>query len=79
MSLLGDSLLAQKKYADAEPLLLESYEEMRDRVKNVSAGGKTELVEATKRLVRLYEALDQPERAAEWRKKLPAEPPARKD
>ena len=34
-SLLGGALLGQKKYADAEPLLLKGYEGMKQREKTI--------------------------------------------
>jgi tetratricopeptide (TPR) repeat protein len=80
-SQLGGALLGQKKYADAEPLLLKGYEGMKQREARVPAQGKVRLTEALERLVHLYEATDQKDKAAEWRKKLevtrPAKPLAR--
>jgi hypothetical protein len=69
-SLLGGSLLGQKKYADAEPLLLAGYEGMKEREARIPARGKVPLTEALERLVQLYDAWGKPERAKEWRQKL---------
>jgi len=69
-SLLGGSLLGQKKYAEAEPLLLSGYAGMKAREATISAPAKPRLAEAGERVVKLYEALGQPEKAREWRKKL---------
>jgi len=69
-SLLGGSLLGQKKYAEAEPLLLSGYEGMKAREAKILAQGKPRLAEAGERVVKLYEAWGQPEKAREWRKKL---------
>jgi serine/threonine protein kinase/Tfp pilus assembly protein PilF len=70
-SLLGGSLLGQKKYADAEPLLQAGYEGMKQREFNVLLPqGKARLIEALERLVELYEATDQKQKADEGRKKL---------
>jgi non-specific serine/threonine protein kinase/serine/threonine-protein kinase len=72
-SLLGGSLLAQKKYADAEPLLLLGYKGLKQRQANVPAGLRVErLIEALERLVRLYDAWARPDEAAKWRKELEA-------
>jgi hypothetical protein len=68
--LLGGSLLGQKKYADAEPLLLAGYEGMKQREDKIPPVGKIRLTEALERLVQLYDATEQKEKAAEWRKKL---------
>jgi len=69
-SLLGGCLLGQEKYEEAEPLLLSSYEGMRQRKDTIPAAGKTRLNEALERLVQLYEAWGKPEQAAEWKQKL---------
>ncbi|MHB1426464.1 MAG: tetratricopeptide repeat protein, partial [Gemmataceae bacterium] len=70
MSLLGGSLLGQKKYKDAELLLVQGYQGMMQRHAQIPLEGKVRLTEARERLVRLYEATEQKEKAAEWRKKL---------
>jgi hypothetical protein len=71
-SMLGGALLGQKKYADAEPLLLQGYEGMKERETKIPAQGKIRLTEALERLVQLYEATGKKDQAAEWRKKLDA-------
>ena len=45
-SLLGSALLGQKKYTDAEPLLLAGYEGMKEREAKIPAQGKIRLTEA---------------------------------
>jgi tetratricopeptide (TPR) repeat protein len=71
-SLLGDSLLGQKKYAEAGPLLVAGYEGMKRREERIPLPiRKSRLIEAIERLVQLYEAWGKPEKAAEWRAKLP--------
>jgi tetratricopeptide (TPR) repeat protein len=69
-SVLGGSLLGQKKYAEAEPLLLSGYEGMKQREDKIPASGKPRVKEALDRLVQLYEATGQSEKAAEWNRKL---------
>jgi tetratricopeptide (TPR) repeat protein len=71
-SLLGGALLGQEKYAEAEPLLLEGYEGLKQREAKILPAEKVRLGEAAGRLVRLYEATGDKEKAAEWRKKLEA-------
>jgi serine/threonine protein kinase/tetratricopeptide (TPR) repeat protein len=67
-SLHGAILLAQKKYAEAEPLLLQGYQGMKER----PIGGTfvIEFREAGERVVRFYEEINQPERARRWRERL---------
>ena len=76
-SMLGESLLLQKKYASAEPLLVEGYEGIKQREAKIPPQGLVRLTEAVERLVRLYEALGNQEKAAEWRTKLENEKPAK--
>jgi tetratricopeptide (TPR) repeat protein len=66
-SLLGGALLGQKKYADAEPLLLAGYEGMKTREAKIPRIGKPRLPEAANRLVELYDAVGKPDKAAAWR------------
>jgi serine/threonine protein kinase/lipopolysaccharide biosynthesis regulator YciM len=69
-ALLGASLLGQQKHADAEPLLLAGYEGLKQRETKIPAYGKVRLTEALERLVQLYDATGQKDKAEEWRKKL---------
>jgi serine/threonine protein kinase/tetratricopeptide (TPR) repeat protein len=69
-SLLGDALLAQQKYTEAEPLLLQGYEGMKHRKNDfLLSEDRHRLAEAIERIVRLYEATKQPEKARVWRAK----------
>jgi tetratricopeptide (TPR) repeat protein/tRNA A-37 threonylcarbamoyl transferase component Bud32 len=68
-SLLGGSLLGQKKYAEAEPLLVRGYAGMKQREVEMAATPKGRLAAALERVVRLYEATGEAEQAAAWRKK----------
>jgi serine/threonine protein kinase/tetratricopeptide (TPR) repeat protein len=77
-STLGGALLAQKKYADAEPLLLAGYEGMKQREAKIPANGQVRLTEALERLVQFYDAWDKKDRADEWRKKWEAHKVAQK-
>jgi hypothetical protein len=49
--------VGQKKYAEAEPLLLAGYEGMKKREATIPPQGMDRLPEAALRLVQLYEAL----------------------
>jgi tetratricopeptide (TPR) repeat protein len=70
MSVLGAALVGQQKYAEAEPLLLQGYEGMKEREALSPAGEKRLLAEAGERIVRYYEATNQPDKARAWREKL---------
>ncbi len=69
-SLLGASLLGQKKYPEAEPFLIEGYEGMRTREAKIPAPSRKRLPEAGKRIVTLYNAWGKHDKAEEWTKKL---------
>jgi eukaryotic-like serine/threonine-protein kinase len=66
-SLLGAALLGQKKYAEAEPLLVQGYEGMKQRVGKMRLHDRVRLTEALERLVQMYEATEQQEQADKWR------------
>jgi tetratricopeptide (TPR) repeat protein len=68
--LLGAALTGQKKYAEAEPLLLQGYEGLKTREAKIPAPSKKRLTEAAARVVKLYEAWGKPEQAAMWKPKL---------
>jgi hypothetical protein len=69
-SMLGGVLLAQKKYADAEPLLRQGYEGMKQRETKIPQGGQVRLTEAVARLVALYEGWGKKGEAAKWKEEL---------
>jgi tetratricopeptide (TPR) repeat protein len=70
---LGESLAAQKKFAEAEPLILGGYEGLTARRKDVTVDAWSRLPEAGRRVVRLYEAWGKSAEADRWRKKIPPE------
>jgi eukaryotic-like serine/threonine-protein kinase len=71
-SILGAALLGQKKYADAETLLLEGYEGMKNRESQIAYVFRCYLTESLDRLVQLYDATNKPEKSKIWREKLKA-------
>ena len=73
-SLLGGALLGQENYAEAEPLLLEGYEGMKQREARMTVPERRRLTEAAELLVRLYEAINQPKQAAVWREEARPKP-----
>jgi hypothetical protein len=68
-SLLGESLAGEKKYSEAEPLLLEGYQGMLARKDHIAVPDRYHLDLAQQWLVQLYQAWGKPAKAAEWRKK----------
>jgi tetratricopeptide (TPR) repeat protein len=68
MSLLGGTLSGQGKFEEAEPLLLNGYEGMLTSPNPLGLGKPKGL----ERIIRLYEAWDRPDKAAEWRAILSA-------
>ena len=82
-SLLGGALLGQKKYAEAEPLLLKGYEGMKQREKTIPPQASIRLPEALDRLIELSTATNKPDEVKKWqaeRAKYPetAPPPGKK-
>ena len=69
-SMLGGSLLGQKKHAEAEPWLLSGYEGLKQRENQIPAAGRPCLKETLQRLVQLYDATGRADQAAEWKRKL---------
>ena len=67
MSNLAFLYFEQERYAEAEPL----YEELYRRRLRASRNPREELTPLVKQLVRLYDAWAKPEKAAEWRARLP--------
>jgi len=65
-SMLGGALLGQKKYIDAEPLLLKGYEGMKKREKTIPEQGKVRVTEAIDRLIELYTATKKPDEVKKW-------------
>jgi hypothetical protein len=70
-SMLGGALLGQKKYVDAEPLLLAGYKGLK-RHATVDPGLRLPIPITLERLVQFYEATDKKAAAAKWRKELEA-------
>ena len=70
MSLLGGALLGQARYADAEALVIQGYQGMKERLVTVPAPQRQFLDEAAGRVIRLYESWGKPEQAKLWRARL---------
>jgi serine/threonine protein kinase/tetratricopeptide (TPR) repeat protein len=70
-SMLGQALLMQKQYAEAEKLLLSGYEGMQQRAAKIPAQlRKVRLTETLEHIVQVSEAAGKKSEADKWRKKL---------
>jgi tetratricopeptide (TPR) repeat protein len=69
-SLLGGALLGQGRYAEAAPLITQGYEGMKARAARIPPPGQPRLCEAAGRVIQLYEAWGQPEKAAARKARL---------
>ena len=58
---LGAALLGQKKFAEAEPLLLASFNAMKQREKTIPPGRRYRLPEVVDRLIELCTATNKPD------------------
>jgi serine/threonine protein kinase/Tfp pilus assembly protein PilF len=68
-SLLGVALGAQKRYAEAEPLLISGYEGLLARKDVIPATSAQSLSEALERIVQLYKDWGKKDKADEWRRR----------
>jgi len=77
-SYLGGALLGQKKYAEAEPLIIQGYEGLKQHTNEIPLRPRYGImIGAVERLVKVNEALHKPDEADKWRKildKLPRPP-----
>jgi len=67
-SLLGVSLAGQRKYAEAEPLLLNSYKALKEMEAKLKPAEKKLLADGLDRIIELYEAWGKADEAAQWKK-----------
>lgn len=69
-SLLGASLAGQKKYGEAQSLLLEGYQGMTTRKEQIDASDRFEIDLVGHWIDDLYRGWGKPEQAANWRENL---------
>jgi tetratricopeptide (TPR) repeat protein len=69
-SLLGASLTGQKKFAEAEPLLLSGYHGMLQQASIVSWERRSALKNGAQWIIQLYQEWGKPEKVTEWRNTL---------
>jgi eukaryotic-like serine/threonine-protein kinase len=68
-SMLGVSLEGQRKYSEAEPLLISGYEGVKHREASIPLQDRHVLTEVAERVIRLYENWKKPEKVKEWHQK----------
>ena len=66
MSQLGAALVGQKRYSEAEPLLIPGYDGLKAREAKIPPPQKKYLATAAAEIVPFYEAWSKPGKAAEW-------------
>src|SRR5262249_8221739 len=71
-SLLGAALLAQKNYADAEPLLLAGFEGLKKRHAKIPLTHKARLSDAVSRLGQHYKSWGKKDKVEQWQKEADA-------
>jgi eukaryotic-like serine/threonine-protein kinase len=71
MSQLGEAMAGQNKQSDAEPMLIHGYEGLKARESNIPYFKRNEISAAIARLVAFYERRHEPQKALEWRQKMP--------
>jgi tetratricopeptide (TPR) repeat protein len=64
---LATALFRQKKYAEAEPMLLEAYKEAVERIRQARLWHKRYPADVADRLIELYTVLDKPDEVKKWR------------
>ncbi len=69
-AMLGEALMEQKKYDEAEPYLLGGYEGLKQREGAIPVQDRPRLIKAAECLVRFFEARHDDQQAEKWRKEL---------
>ena len=64
--------MRQKKYAEAEPLLLSGYNSMKEHEGKMPAAEKPFFKYPIQDLIQLYHATGKPEQEAKWKRELTA-------
>jgi eukaryotic-like serine/threonine-protein kinase len=71
-SLLGATLAGEKKYGEAEPLLLSGYEGMAQRQAAIPFGRRSVVKRGAEWIVQLYKSWGKRDKEGEWRNKVRA-------
>ena len=75
-AMLGASMAGQKKYMEAEPLLIGGYSGMIEHRATMPSGSRS-VEKAGQRILQFYQGWGKPEKVAEWRERLPKDTPTR--
>jgi tetratricopeptide (TPR) repeat protein len=67
---LGQALAGQGKYAEAEPLVVQAFQELHANQRSIICDGPRIVREALDAVISLYRAWRKPEKVAEWQAKL---------
>ncbi len=70
MSRLGEALLGQCRYQEAEPLVVRGYERTKARDATILGWNDSNLNKAAERVIRLYEAWGKPDQVVAWKTRL---------
>ena len=75
---IGQTLMEQKKYAEAEPLLLKAYDNLKKNEKQIPPAQKYRLPEVVDDMIQLYRLMERPDDVKKWvteRKQYPYRTP----
>ena len=68
-AILGASLVGERKYEEAEPILTSAYDGLVEKRESMLAEFRPTIAGWGERIVAMYESWGRPEKAAEWREK----------
>jgi serine/threonine protein kinase/Tfp pilus assembly protein PilF len=71
-SRLGLALLEQQRFAEAEPLLVQGYNGLKQRESSIPFPSRNSLLEACRRVAQLYGAWDKPDQFSRWKGQVAA-------
>jgi non-specific serine/threonine protein kinase/serine/threonine-protein kinase len=69
-SMLGASIAGQKRYQDAEPLMVAAYEALIQRKSSIPLANVPVIDQAGQRVIQLYRDWGKPEKSAEWTRRI---------
>jgi UDP-N-acetylglucosamine 2-epimerase len=70
LSGLGQALAGQGKFAEAEPLVVEAFQQLQTNERRLAGNSSGMVREALDAVIALYTAWGKPEKVAEWKAKL---------
>jgi eukaryotic-like serine/threonine-protein kinase len=68
---LGQALAGQGKFAEAEPLVVQAFEELQANEQRIAGDRSGVVRDACDAVIALYTAWGKPEKVAEWKQKIP--------